>query len=146
AREMAEAARNADESRMSVTARELQELGLGRSYRTAQPVLDFVDRAIEAVGPESFGLDHVPEPHVGDARPGLVTRWKPVASRPDGEDDGEGPEAWLSEPERRMADKIAEQVKALVGHFPLAKGEARLAGPGDIMILVRKRRELAGLI
>jgi ATP-dependent helicase/nuclease subunit A len=146
AREMAEAARNADETRMSATARELQELGLGRSYRTAQPVLDFVDRAIAAIGPESFGLDHAPEAHVGDARPGLVTLWNPVTSRPDDEDDGEGPETWLSEPERRMADKIAAQVKALVGQFPLAKGEPRLAGPGDVMILVRKRRELAGLI
>src|SRR5205085_11031448 len=28
----------------------------------------------------------------------------------------------------------------------LAKGGARRAGPGDVMILVRKRRELAGLI
>jgi ATP-dependent helicase/nuclease subunit A len=146
AREMAEAARNAEESRIGIDARALVDLGLGRSYRTAQPVLDFVDRAITGIGPESFGLAQAPERHVGDTRPGLVTLWSPVTSRPDDDDDGEGPESWLSEPERRMADKIAAQVTALVGHFPLAKGEARLARPGDIMVLVRKRRELAGLI
>jgi ATP-dependent helicase/nuclease subunit A len=144
AREMAELARNAAE--MRVEARELVELGLGRSYRTAQPVLDFVDAAISAIGPECFGLDRAPERHVGDTRPGLVTLWKPVDSRPDDEDEGEGPETWLSEPERRMADRIAAQIKAMIGRFPLAKGEPRVAGPGDFMVLVRKRKELAGLI
>jgi ATP-dependent helicase/nuclease subunit A len=144
--EMAAAARNAAESRLPIEARDLQELGLGRSYRTAQPVLDFVDTAIAAIGPENLGLPPGRVEHKGDERPGLVTLWNPVTSRPDEEDDGEGPETWLSEPERRMADKIAAQIKSLVGRFPLAKGEPRLAGPGDIMVLVRKRRELAGLI
>ena len=47
-----------------------------------------------------------------------------------------------------MADQIARQVEAwLDGGFPLAKSKpARNAGPGDIMVLVRKRRDLAGLI
>ena len=151
AAEIDRAARNAREMAYELQepepdTRPLQDLGLGRSYRTAQPVLDFVDRAIATIGPESFGLDNAPERHVGDSRPGLVTLWNPVTARPDDEEDGEGPETWLSEPERRMADKVAAQVKALVDHFPLAKGEARMAGPGDIMVLVRKRRELAGLI
>ncbi|MGB3167803.1 MAG: UvrD-helicase domain-containing protein, partial [Alteraurantiacibacter sp.] len=38
-------------------ARELQDLGLGRSYRTSQHVLQFVDRAIEAIGYDALGLD-----------------------------------------------------------------------------------------
>jgi len=149
AAEMAAAARNADALRDGTSARELVELGLGRSYRSSQPVLDFVDKAIEAVGPASFGLDHSPERHIGDVRPGLVTVWNPIRSRPDDEDagelGGEGPETWLSEPERRMADRIADQIKAMIGHFPLAK-YGRNAGPGDFTVLVRKRRELAGLI
>ena len=126
--------------------RGLLDLGLGRSYRTAQPVLDFVDRTIAAIGPRAFGLDTDPEPHRGDERPGLVTLWQPVTGREDDPDD-EGPEDWLSEPERAMAGRIAEQVKDwLRAGFPLVKGGARNAGPGDIMVLVRKRRELAGLI
>ncbi|MEO6152161.1 MAG: double-strand break repair helicase AddA [Croceibacterium sp.] len=128
-------------------ARTLADLGLGRSYRTAQPVLEFVDRTIDAIGPESFGLTDLPEPHVGAARSGLVTLWRPVSARPDDEeDDGEGPETWLSAPERRMADRVAAHIKSLIGQFQLVKGEPRKAGPGDIMVLVRKRKELAGLI
>lgn len=145
AAEMSEAAHNARQMRPPLDARELVELGLGRSYRTAQPVLDFVDGAIEAIGPANFGLKESPERHVGEQRPGLVTLWNPVNSRPDDEEDGEGPESWLSEPERRMADRIAEQVKRMIGHFPLVK-YGRPAGPGDVMVLVRKRKELAGLI
>jgi ATP-dependent helicase/nuclease subunit A len=127
--------------------RELVDLGLGRSYRTARPVLEFVDRAIETIGHESFGLDRAPDPHIGDDRPGLVTLWQPVSGREDEGDDADGPEDWLSEPERAMADRIATQVKSwLDDGFPLVKGKQRNAGPGDVMILVRKRRELAGLI
>ncbi|MGV3555036.1 MAG: double-strand break repair helicase AddA [Croceibacterium sp.] len=131
----------------------LKNYGLGRSYRTAQPVLDFVDTAIEAIGPEAFGLAEPPGKHVGDrSRPGLVTLWKPVGGTPEedeeteaGDEDGE--ETWLPGSERDMADRIAAQVKAwLHDGYPLVKGEKRNAGPGDIMVLVRKRRELAGLI
>ncbi|MGB5778093.1 MAG: double-strand break repair helicase AddA [Allopontixanthobacter sediminis] len=156
ARLMGEARANASELREPTNVRELLNIGLGRSYRTAQPVLDFVDRAIQAIGHEQFGLSEQPEPHRGDARPGEVVLWKPVdAQQGDdaaGDDDpGEGPETWVSEPERRMADRIAAQIRLwLKDGYPLVKGHpknpARNAGPGDIMVLVRKRRELAGLI
>jgi len=150
AAEIAAAALNAARLRERISIRELQDLSLGKSYRTAQAVLDFVDRAIDAVGAGNFGLDKHPGRHVGEKRPGLVTLWNPVTSRPDdeeaGEHGGEGPEAWLSEPERRMADRIADQIKGMIGRFPLVKSEPRVAGPGDFMVLVRKRKELAGLI
>jgi len=144
-RENADAIRDA-----RITARDLQDLGLGRSYRTAQSVLGFVDEAIAAIGHEGFGLDRLPEPHIGDARPGLVTLWEPVrASRftEDEEDDNDGPELRVSSLERDMADKLARQVRQWLDRgFPLVKGTHRNARPGDIMVLVRKRRELAGLI
>lgn len=136
---------------LPIKLRSLQELGLGRSFRTAQHVLDFVDAAIGAIGRANIGLDAIDEPHIGDAnRPGLVTLWNPV--RADTEDDfGDGEEGdsptWLRESDRKMADKIAEQVRHWLDHgHSLAKGTHRNAGPGDIMVLVRKRRELAGLI
>ncbi|MEO6388381.1 MAG: UvrD-helicase domain-containing protein, partial [Croceibacterium sp.] len=148
ARAMAERAVNAASLRENIPARQLQDLGLGRSYRTSKPVLDFVDKAIGAIGPGNFGLRDAPEAHFGDERPGLVTLWRPVSARADEDDDeGDGPETWVSAPERRMADKIADQVQAwLQNGFPLVKGEHRNAGPGDVMVLVRKRKELAGLI
>lgn len=144
---MAERAGNAAALRERISARELVELGLGRSYRTAQPVLDFVDAAIAAIGPGSFGLDAHPGLHRGDDRPGLVTLWRPVDATRDEDAEDDGPEGWVSQPEREMATRIARQVRDwLDSGFPLAKGGARNAGPGDIMVLVRKRRELAGLI
>ncbi|WP_095011204.1 double-strand break repair helicase AddA [Tsuneonella mangrovi] len=145
--EMRAAAENARELRSNVRARELLELGLGRSYRTAQPVLDFVDAAIKAIGPDNFGLPERADPHVSHTSglPGLVGLWQPVSGQTDDTDD-DGPDEWLSPPERTMANRIADQVKMWLDEgFPLAK-HRRNAQPGDIMVLVRKRSELAGLI
>lgn len=135
-------------------AKALLPLGLGRSYRTAASVLAFVDRAIAAIGPERFGLPENPEPHLGDeSRPGLVTLWKPVGGAADEDDEAppgdgdEGAETWLSRPDRVMADQIAQQVSAwLADGFALQKGTPRRASAGDIMVLVRSRKALAGLI
>lgn len=153
------AAGNAEELRGDENPRRLVELGLDRSFRTAQTVLDFVDKAIEGIGPENFGLDRAPERHEGQARPGYVALWRPVgATVEDGEDagdeiegeDGEDRETWISRPERRMADAIAAQVKGWLDEtgegFTLVKGRHRRAEAGDIMVLVRQRKELAGLI
>jgi len=139
-------AENARMLRENIEARELVDLDLGRSYRSAQPVLDFVDEAIGAIGHEQIGLDRVPERHVGFDAPGLVAMWQPVTGAAGGEDD-EGEEGWVSTPERIMADRLATQIRQwLETGFALNRGEKRNAGPGDIMVLVRKRRELAGLI
>jgi ATP-dependent helicase/nuclease subunit A len=133
----------------------LLPLGLGRSYRTAASVLAFVDRAIHAIGPDRFGLPEAPEPHRGDEeRPGMVTLWKAVGGAAGDEDEDapagegdEGAEAWLSRPDRVMADQIAQQVRHwLDAGFPLHKGGPRRASAGDIMVLVRSRKALAGLI
>ncbi|MCW1384832.1 double-strand break repair helicase AddA [Novosphingobium sp. KCTC 2891] len=134
--------------------RELLGLGLGQSYRTANSILSFVDRAIHLIGPARFGLPEAPEPHRGEDRPGQIALWRPVglpegeAEAEDVEESGdEGGEGWLSRPDRDLADRLARQIRAwLENGFPLQKGEHRLAGPGDVMVLVRKRKELAGLI
>lgn len=140
--------------------RDLLDLGLGRSYRTARPILDFVDRAIDAIGPAAIGLSGPREPHVGEDRAGKVVLWRAVGHGEDAADDdygnpddmaddgeGEGADTWLSRPDRKLADQIARQVRAwLETGFPLGKGTPRLAGPGDVMILVRRRKDLAGLI
>ncbi|QGN53738.1 double-strand break repair helicase AddA [Novosphingobium sp. Gsoil 351] len=143
-----EAARRRVRTAMLGVKRELQDLGLDRSFRTAQPVLEFVDAAINAIGPRRFGLEHAPDPHIGEDRPGLVTLWPVIGTEGDnGEARPEGEEGWLSRPDRQLAERIARQVRQwLVDGFPLAKGGARLAGAGDVMVLVRKRKELAGLI
>ncbi|MEE4450899.1 double-strand break repair helicase AddA [Novosphingobium resinovorum] len=154
-REMGQAAQNAGMLRSNEPARELREYGLDRSFRTAQTVLDFVDRAIAGIGHENFGLDRPAEPHQGQERPGYVALWKPVTDTIDAEDeelpdeDGTAPD-WLSRPDRQMAERIALQVRDWLDEqgpgFTLVKGDPRRAGAGDIMVLVRQRKELAGLI
>ncbi|MFC3174737.1 double-strand break repair helicase AddA [Novosphingobium bradum] len=153
--QMSGAAANALHLRSGPDARTLQELGLDRSYRTATPILDYVDRTIAHVGHARFGLKHLPERHVGQDRPGLVTLWQPVRIGRDEADlaedqPEEGEQNWLSRPDRQLADRLARQIadwldSRKAGH-PLVKGHARRAEAGDIMILVRKRKELAGLI
>ena len=142
-----EAARRRVRERMQGVDRELQDLGLDRSFRTARPILEFVDRAIAEIGPRRLGLEHA-EPHVGEDRPGLVTLWPVIGGEGDeAETRPEGDEGWLSRPDRQLAERIVQQVRQwLHDGFPLAKGSARMAGAGDVMVLVRKRKELAGLI
>ncbi|TMM49723.1 double-strand break repair helicase AddA [Qipengyuania marisflavi] len=148
---MRQTADAAGELRGGPKPRKLQVHGLDRSYRTAESVLDFVDRAVAEVGPENLGLEDPYAQHVGQARPGLVTLWNTVHAASDADDDGgegEQEEGWLARHDRKMADNIARQVKAWMDEgFTLAKGDTpRNAAPGDIMVLVRKRRELAALI
>ncbi|MBV1917383.1 MAG: double-strand break repair helicase AddA [Sphingomonadaceae bacterium] len=149
---MAGAVENAATLRSNHRPRPLKEYGLDRSFRSAQKVLDFVDRAIGEIGHESFGLGDAPDRHEGHASPGYVALWRPVGlvAEDDRADEPEEGEAnWLSKPDRQMAENIALQIKAWTdekGEGFYLTGKGRRAGPGDIMVLVRKRRELAGLI
>ena len=135
------------------TVRDLADLDLGQSFRTADIVLRFVDRAIAAIGPANFGIERAPE-HFGEQRPGLVAQWGLVVDGSGAnDDDADGQRSdWLARHDRMLADKIARQIKSWMGAeaFPLVKVREgkppRRAGPGDIMVLVRKRRELASLI
>ncbi|MEO6093751.1 MAG: UvrD-helicase domain-containing protein, partial [Novosphingobium sp.] len=153
--EMAGAVENARGLRSVHQPRPLRTLGLDRSFRSSQPLLEFVDQAIASIGYERFGLPGPPKPHIGEARPGYVALWRPIGEAADddgAEDPEEGEEGWLSRPDRQLAERIARQVRHwLDAGYPLMKGRkpgepARRAGPGDVMVLVRKRRELAGLI
>lgn len=130
-----------------------QDLDLGKSYRTAQIVLGFVNRVIGMLGFAEFGLDTPPRDHEGAERPGLVTLWPPVApdkaEAEDEEDDEAEARDWLPKHDTLLAQNIADQVARWVGGpepFVLAKGTRRHATAGDIMVLVRQRKELAAQI
>lgn len=144
---------NAAGLRASMRLPELRDLDLERSFRTAQPVLDLVDDAIRAIGPQAFGLDAAPPRHIGEDRPGYIALWPPVGGADEAgdaaesADDDAGDDSWLSRPDRLLAERIARQTASWMEHgFPLVKGGQRRAGPGDVMVLVRKRKDLAGLI
>ncbi|MGB3469601.1 MAG: double-strand break repair helicase AddA [Erythrobacter sp.] len=123
-----------------------QDLDLEQSFRTAMPVLGFVNRAIDTLGHEAFGLPDAPRNHVGDDRAGVVTLWNPVRAD-EGASDDEC--EWLPHHDTELADRIAQQVASWVrgpDRFVLEKGERRYAEPGDIMVLVRKRGDVAAQI
>jgi ATP-dependent helicase/nuclease subunit A len=130
-----------------------QDLDLGQSFRTADIVLGFVNRMIAALGFPAFGLDKEPAPHVGTKRPGLVTLWPPVVpekAETDDDDDSDESENrdWLPRHDTLLAEKIADQVRRWLTEEPfvLEKGQRRHAQAGDIMVLVRQRKELAAQI
>jgi ATP-dependent helicase/nuclease subunit A len=130
-----------------------RDLDLDTSYRTAQIVLGFVNRVIATLGFEAFGLDKPPRDHEGTERPGLVTLWPPVAPDTAETEDEDADEAderdWLPRHDTLLAERIAEQVRRWVSldePFVLAKGTRRHATAGDIMVLVRQRKELAAQI
>lgn len=157
------ARRNAEKMRANRPMPGWRDLDLGRSFRTTQPVLDFVNRTIADLGQQSFGLHQPVPPHEGRSGPGQVTLWNIVtsASALDDDEDGFGKDGgkeddpdWLPAHETVLAEKIAEQVRAWLkpeaeGGDPLVLdngGSPRLAGSGDIMVLVRRRAALASQV
>ncbi len=152
-RQIHAAKQNAEGLRGNRRAPTWKDLELGQSFRTSKIVLDFVNRAIEALGFEAFGLNKPEEPHIGAERAGLVTLWNPVMAHQDDDDSNlqdEDERNWLPKHDTILAEKIAEQVRrwvSLEDPFVLEKGEKpRHAGAGDIMVLVQKRKQLASQI
>lgn len=113
------------------------QLSLTHSFRSAAPILSFVDASIAALPPGALGAFSDIEPH-GTRVPGngLVSLWRPDlggASDAEGEEEG-----WVDDATRALAKRIARYVK---GWIAAGRGDA-----GDVMILVRRRGDLASLI
>ena len=129
-------------------AREFRDLSIGASFRSAQPILDVVDAVIDELGFSAIGLPDEPDRHVAHHadRPGRVELWQPFAvETPDDEAD-EGEERWIEVRDRLHAEELATRVKDLVDEAPIVGSTRRKLAPGDILILVRSRAELASLV
>ncbi len=127
----------------------LSDLTLAHSFRSAQPILDFVDTAISVIEPASLNLPEDPPRHAGDDRAGQVTLWNTVSAADDGDDGrdiGDDAEQWLSKPNRLLADRLARQIAHWLKDGLWLHKEKRWATPGDFMVLVRRRTDLAALI
>lgn len=122
--------------------RELEQLSLTHSFRSTRPVLEFVDTALGLLPAPGMGPMSDSEPHASEVPgPGSVTLWPPVI---EGGSDGDE-EEWIGDATRALAARIAKQIKGWIGTLPLsAKG--RMLAPGDVMVLVKRRGELASLI
>ena len=122
-------------------------LSLTDSFRSTAPVLEFVDAAIEQIGEESFG-GAVPAHGSRVNGPGEVVLWPAIT--PEQAEGEEGEEGWVGDEVRRNAARIARAVKQWLrppedgGMVLGAKG--RRLRPEDVMILVKRRGELAQLL
>ncbi len=105
-------------------------------------MLEFVDAAIDALPEAAMGEHSAIEPHASEVPgPGTVTLWAPMLA---GSDEGDE-EGWIDEATRRLAKRIAREIKGWIGTLDLESKGRKLA-PEDVMILVKRRGELASLI
>ncbi|MEO5613017.1 MAG: UvrD-helicase domain-containing protein, partial [Sphingomicrobium sp.] len=151
ARQSSDALRDAEDERDDGErlALEFRDLSIDASFRSSPAILEAVDAMIGEVGFEAMGLPGQPNRHRAffDRRPGLVELWKPfISETADDGGDNEGEEGWLSDRDRLYAIALADQVKRWLDEAPILASTQRALGPGDILILVRSRRELASLI
>lgn len=147
-----EAARTLFAKKAERIDRELKRLALDDNFRSAPPILTMVDAVFEDLGAAVMGLEDMPVRHrsARETVPGRVALWRPViVEQEQGEEAGEtseeqagGEEGWIDTPTRVFADKLAAQVKDWIRHGI----DGRAVEPGDVMILVRKRSDLAALI
>lgn len=125
------------------------KLSLDRSFRSAPAILELVDRLVTDIGPDEMGLFAPTERHIPwkDDLAGRVTLWKPL-SREGIEDVAEetGEEQWADDATRAFATRLARQVRRWLDDRLWLSGEGRPIRPEDILILVRRRAELASLI
>jgi ATP-dependent helicase/nuclease subunit A len=118
----------------------LERLSLTHSFRSTAPVLEFVDAAVAALPEPGMGTET--EVHASRVDgPGTVVLWPPVVAGGDPEDE----ESWVDDATREVANRIARQIKGWIGTLEL-ESKGRTLRPEDVMILVKRRGELASLL
>lgn len=143
-----EAARIRFSANAEDAGREVFRLSLDRSFRSTPPVLAVVDRLIEDLGADAFGLVEEAERH-RSARshlPGTVTLWRPLSMESADNAEDEGEEGWIDDATRAFATRLARQIKAWLAEPLWLEGKGRALRPEDILILVRRRGTLASLL
>lgn len=128
---------------------ELLDLSLSESFRSTEPVLQLVDALLGNLGQDALGLMAGSEPHASAViGPGQVTLWSPVTpeSLTGDDDEIEGDESWLSDSTRSFATRLARQIRIWLEQPLWLESKGRPLRPEDILILVRRRGELASLI
>ena len=134
------------------------EVDLITNYRSSPAVLDVVDAWVAGGGTEAMGLASDEPPHLPfrSAHPGRVELWQPLPvgkalaaegeSEEAGDEDiaeGGDPLAPANDPASlRLSRAIADEVQEWILHGK----DGRSVAPGDILILVRRRRDLAARI
>jgi len=122
----------------------LERLSLTHSFRSTRPILAFVDAAVAAAGEPGLGAIGELEVHASEVKgPGSVTLW-PTIIAGGSEDDEEG---WVEDAVRKLAGDIAKAVRRwLAPDGLMLESKGRRLRPEDVMILVKRRGDLASLI
>ena len=121
----------------------MEQLSLTHSFRSTRPILEFVDAAIEAIAEPGLGAVGICEAHASEVPgPGRVELWPPVVVGGPGEDE----EGWIDDAVRQQAIDIARTVRRWLDDGVILESKARPLRPEDVMILVRRRGELASLL
>ncbi len=159
-----EAARRSFAQLAAAGGRPFEDVDLVTNYRSSPAVLDVVDAWIAAGAPALMGLESDEPPHIpaefNRDRAGRVELWAPLpvgkALDADAEDDGgaegddgdegSGPRdtsAAASDPASLLLSRaIADEVRDWIAHGK----DGRAVAPGDILILVRRRKDVAARI
>ena len=129
-------------------AREFRDLSIAASFRSAQPVLDVVNAVIGTLGHEKLALAEHPPVHRAhhSERSGQVELWQPFKIEDSEDESDEGEERWVDLRDRHYAEALAGRIRQMVAGAPYLASTKRPLTPGDILVLVRSRGELASLI
>jgi ATP-dependent helicase/nuclease subunit A len=124
------------------------DLSMDRSFRSSPAILALVDHVLGDLGHEALGLPRSPNRHEAfhAARPGSVTLWQPFTGAEGEPDEEAGEEGWVSDTVRLYAGTIARQIRRWLDDPFLVESRGRPLRPEDILILVRRRGDLASLI
>lgn len=122
------------------------DLTVDLSFRSSPPILAVVDRVLAELGHEALGLPRRPNPHRSHFpdRRGSVTLWRAFAGEVEAEDETE--EGWIPEATRAYAARLAKQVRAWLERPFQLECRGRALRPEDILVLVRRRSDLASLV
>ena len=144
-------ARDAFAERARATDKTIALLSLERSFRSTPPVLAVVDAVLAELGPEALGCDTTERHESARPGPGSVTLLPVIRAEELEEGDprdegGRDEESWVPTATRRLASRLAVQVKAWLDEPLYLGARGRSLQAGDIMILVRRRSDLAALL
>ncbi len=128
-------------------------LSLSQSFRSSQPILDLTDAVIDGLGAEAFGLTDLPSHHKSaNGGAGSIHLLAPINPGEDEDDAAEDADTddrpGLSKADLKWASALAKRVAGWTSgpNRLRLRNQGRDAEPGDIMILLRSRTDLARLI
>ncbi|WP_242095194.1 double-strand break repair helicase AddA [Sphingomonas sp. CROZ-RG-20F-R02-07] len=120
-----------------------EQLSLNQSFRSTRAILEFVDATLDEVGEEGLGVAGALDRHASEVPgPGSVTLWPPIAAGGSDEDE----EGWIEDSVREQAAHIARTIRDWLASGRMLESKGRPIAPEDIMILVKRRGDLASLI